>query len=44
MALRGPVSRRIYRIDDAEQVMVEPGDVAALIRTGWFEEARVDPR
>jgi hypothetical protein len=37
MVLRGPVSRRLYRIEAAGPVAVAAGDVPALVRTGWFD-------
>jgi hypothetical protein len=35
-ALRGRMSRRSYRVGAAGSVAVQPADVAAMIRTGWF--------
>jgi hypothetical protein len=37
MVLRGPGSRQLYRLTAPEQdVEVDPLDVEALLRTGWF--------
>ena len=37
MVLRGPGSRQLYRLTAPEQVVeVDPSDVTALLRTGWF--------
>jgi len=37
MGLRGPGSKQIYRLSTpGEPVEVDPHDVAALLRTGWF--------
>jgi hypothetical protein len=37
MVLRGPGSRQVYRLVAPEQVVeVDPRDVPALLRTGWF--------
>lgn len=40
MVLRGPGSTRIYRLSAPDEpVEVDPLDVAALLRTGWFVES-----
>jgi hypothetical protein len=37
MVLRGPGSSALYRLTRPdEEVDVDPRDVAALLRTGWF--------
>jgi hypothetical protein len=37
MVLRGPGSSRLYRIGTPDDVVeVDPLDVDALLRTGWF--------
>ena len=37
MVLRGPGSRTLYRLTETgELVDVDPRDVEALLRTGWF--------
>jgi hypothetical protein len=35
-ALRGRMSRRSYRVGATGSVAVQPADVTAMIRSGWF--------
>ena len=40
LALRGPVSRRVYRMGPGRRLLaVDPADVAAMVRSGLFEPA-----
>jgi len=40
LALKGPASRKLYRMGPGQRVVaVDPVDVAALLRSGLFEPA-----